>query len=96
MFELPLEHANVSGCVCNIAAESQRAEVLQTLDLIIWDELPMTYRRFSVDALDKTLRDITRTNRRPFRGKSILFSGDWRQTGHIVRFGSDQDSVEAA
>ena len=35
MFKLPFEDANVSGCVCNIAAESQRAEVLRKSDLII-------------------------------------------------------------
>ena len=73
-FKSPLEDANVSGCVvCNIAAESQRAEVLPKSDLIIWDELPKTHR-FSVEALDNTSRDITQNNRRSFGGKSILFS----------------------
>ena len=93
MFKLPLEDTNVSGCVCDIAAESQRVKVLRKSDLIIWYELPMT-QSFSVEALDKALH-ITQTNRL-FGSKPTLLSGNWRQTGPIVRFGSDQDSVEAA
>lgn len=37
MFKLPLEERNGSGAMCNIAAESQRADVLRKCDLIAWD-----------------------------------------------------------
>lgn len=54
----------------------------------------MTHR-FRVEALDITLRDITR-DYRPSGGKSILFSGDWRQIGPVVPFGDEDDVIEAA
>lgn len=57
MFKLPLEEKNVSGAMCNISAESQRAEVLRKCDLIVWDEIPMSHR-FSVEALNLTLQDL--------------------------------------
>ncbi|CAB1113964.1 unnamed protein product [Ectocarpus sp. CCAP 1310/34] len=82
------------SCVCNISAQTQRAALLRSSDLIIWDELPMTHR-YCVEALDRTLKDLMR-NDRLFGGKTILFSGDWRQTGPIVKHGSPTDTVDAA
>ena len=52
-------------------------------DLIMWDELPMT-PRYCVEALDGTLRDITRKNNL-FGGKTILFSGNWRHIGPMSK-----------
>lgn len=54
----------------------------------------MTHR-FSVEALDINIHGIIR-EKRLFRGKSIVFSDDWRQIGPVVRFGDEGDIVEAA
>lgn len=94
MFKLPMDEKMTPSCVCNISAQTQRAALLRFSDLIIWDELPMTHR-YCVEALDRTLKDLMR-NDRLFGGKTILFSGDWRQTGPIVKFGSPTDTVDAA
>ena len=94
MFKLPLNESNVPGCVCNIPAESQRAKVLAECELIVWDEIPMAHR-YSVEALDLTLKDIM-ANDLPFGGKCFLSAGDWRQTGPIVQYGTPADSVDAA
>ena len=94
MFKLPMDEKMSPSCVCNISAQTQRAELIRKSDLIIWDELPMTHR-FCVEALDRTLKDLMR-NTLLFGGKTILFSGDWRQTGPIVKFGSPTDTVDAA
>ncbi|CAM9950314.1 unnamed protein product, partial [Laminaria digitata] len=94
MFKLPLEDNVVQGALCNIRGESQRAELIRNCDLIIWDELPMTHK-YCVEALNKTLQDLL-NNDSVFGGKCILFSGDWRQVGPIVKYGSASDTVEAA
>ncbi|CAM9389513.1 unnamed protein product [Ectocarpus sp. 4 AP-2014] len=93
MFQLPVDESLTPTCVCNIKTQTQRAELVRKSDLIIWDELPMTHR-YCVEALDRTLRDLTIINE--LGGKSILFSGDWRQTGPIVKNGSATDTVDAA
>ena len=96
LFKLPMDEALTSSCVCNIisSAQTQRAELIRQSNLIIWDELPMTHR-YCVEALDRTLRGLTKHNQ-PFGGKNILFSGDWRQTGPIVKNGSPTDTIDAA
>ena len=95
MFKLPLHDNVVPGAVCNTKSESQRAELIRKCDLIIFDELPMTHK-YCIEAIDITLRDLMR-NALIFGGKTILFSsGDWRQIGPIVQFGSASDTVDAA
>ena len=94
MFKLPLDDRVVAGAVCNIKRQTRRAGLLRKCDLIIWDELLMTHK-YCVEALDTTLRDLLH-NPTPFGGKPILFSGDWRQIGPIVKFCSASDTVEAA
>ena len=94
MFKLPLEDSLVSGVLCDIRGESQRAELIRKCDLIIWDGLPMTHK-YCVEALNKTLQDLL-NNTALFGDKIILFSGDWRQVGPVVKYGSALDTVEAA
>lgn len=76
--------------MCNIRSEPQRAELIKNCDVIIFDETPVT-RKYCIEALDNTLRDLMRTST-TFGGKAIVFSGDFRQTGPIVTFGSAADS----
>lgn len=53
--------------------------MLKDTDLIIWDEAPMNDRR-CFETLDRTLRDILDMPDVLFGGKTIILSGDFRQT----------------
>lgn len=94
LFKLPLNERVVQGAYCDIKNESQRADLIRKCDLIIFDELPITHR-FCVEALERTLRDI-RKSQALYGGIPICFSGDWRQCGPVVPFGAAADTVEAS
>lgn len=94
MFKLPLNERVVDGAMCDINNGSQRAELIRKCDLIIFDELPMTHR-YCIEALERSLRDI-RGSQSLYGGVTICFSGDWRQCGPVVPFGSAADTVEAS
>ena len=79
--------------MCNIRSQTQRPELIRKCDFEIWDELPKNHK-YCIEALDISLRDLR--NESLFGGKTILFSGDWRQISLIVKFGSPSDTVEAA
>ncbi len=61
---------------CSISERSQLAQDLIDTDFIIWDEIAKCHR-YCVEAVDRSLRDITKRNQ-PFGGKCVLFSGDFR------------------
>ncbi|CAM9337287.1 unnamed protein product, partial [Scytosiphon promiscuus] len=94
-FKIPFGDNLVQGSSCNIKSESERAEVLRRVDLIVWDEIPMSHK-FAPEALDLTLRDLRRCDDKPFGGATVLFSGDFRQVGPVVLFGTPADVVEAS
>ncbi|GJS63719.1 ATP-dependent DNA helicase PIF1-like protein [Tanacetum coccineum] len=54
-FVIPLEL--MENNTCGIKPNTQLAELMQEVQLIIWDEAPMT-QRYAFEALDITLRDI--------------------------------------
>jgi hypothetical protein len=58
------------GSVCSIPKE--------LVDLILWDEAPMQ-QHFISDAVDRTLQDLRRNDKR-FGGVVVAWFGDWRQT----------------
>ncbi|CAM9593390.1 unnamed protein product, partial [Ectocarpus fasciculatus] len=93
-FKIPFGDDLVPGSVCNVKAESERAQVLRKADLIIWDEIPMS-NKLAPEALDLTLRDLRRCDK-PFGGATVLFGGDWRQVGPVVVFGTPADVVESS
>ncbi|CAM9823782.1 unnamed protein product, partial [Laminaria digitata] len=93
-FKIPFGDKLVEGAFCNVKAETERAEVLRRASLIIWDEIPMA-NKLAPEALDLALRDLRICNR-PFGGATILMSGDWRQVGPVVPFGTADDVVDAA
>ena len=92
-FKIPFGDKLVDGAFCNVKAESERAEVLRSASFIIWDEILMA-NKLAPEALDLTIRDICKCNR-PFGGATLLISGDWRQVGPVVPFGT-VDDVDAA
>ncbi|GJU18149.1 DNA helicase PIF1, ATP-dependent [Tanacetum coccineum] len=54
-FVIPLEL--MENSTCGIKQNTQLAELMQEVQLIIWDEAPMT-QRYAFEALDITIRDI--------------------------------------
>ncbi|XP_051156397.1 uncharacterized protein LOC127278640 [Leptopilina boulardi] len=77
---------------CNISRMSKHAELLKNAKIIIWDEITMA-PKFALQAMETMLRDITQCNK-PFGGKVILLSGDFRQTLPIISHGSRTHIVE--
>ncbi|GFY18003.1 ATP-dependent DNA helicase [Trichonephila clavipes] len=68
-------------------------KVLQTCQIIIWDECTMSHKK-ALEALDRTLRDF-RGNRRIFGGALILLSSDFRQTLPIISRSTPADELHA-
>lgn len=82
-----------SDSICNIRNDSDLAAMLRQTRIIIWDEVPMQHR-FAIEAVDRTLRDLLKSNR-PFGGVTVLFGGDFRQTLPVVPHGSRSHIVGA-
>nr|XP_043639169.1 uncharacterized protein LOC122610240 [Erigeron canadensis] len=64
-FKIPLILNNNS--LCNISKQSGTAKLLRSAKIIIWDEASMAKRQ-AVEALDRTMQDITGI-KQPFGGK---------------------------
>jgi hypothetical protein len=90
-FKVPIPVHDQSSC--NIPKQSQLADVIRKTKLIIFDEVPMQHRHV-VEALDRTLQDIT-GRQKPFGGITILFGGDFRQTLPVIPKGSRESIVGA-
>uniref|UniRef100_A0A182W8J3 ATP-dependent DNA helicase n=1 Tax=Anopheles minimus TaxID=112268 RepID=A0A182W8J3_9DIPT len=75
----------------NEANESKRAELIRQATLIVWDEASMS-SRYALEAVDRTLQDITGVQR-AFGGKVVLLSGDFRQILPIVPKGTDAQII---
>ncbi|XP_040987841.1 ATP-dependent DNA helicase PIF2-like [Juglans microcarpa x Juglans regia] len=73
-FKIPLNADKDS--TCNVIKQGSLAKLLRLAKLIIWDEAPMS-TKYSIEALDKMLRDINDIDL-PFGGKVIVFGGDFR------------------
>lgn len=68
--------------LCKIRVQSDLAELIRVAEIIVWDEAPMMARHV-YEAVDKTLRDITRVGA-PFGGKLIVLGGDFRQVLPVI------------
>ncbi|CAN0340426.1 unnamed protein product, partial [Ectocarpus sp. 12 AP-2014] len=91
-FKLPFGDDAIEGSVCVVPAESKRADVFKKSSLIIWDEIVMS-SKFAPEALNSTLQDLYQ-NDLTFGGKTIVFSGDWRQVAPVLPFGTESEIVE--
>jgi hypothetical protein len=80
--------------VCNIDAQSTLADLIRLARIIIVDEAPMLHR-YIIEALDRTLRDLMNNNK-PFGGKSVVLSGDFRQCLPIVPHAGRGTIVDAS
>jgi PIF1-like helicase/Helitron helicase-like domain at N-terminus len=79
--------------VCTISKQSATAELLRRAALIIWDEASMSKRQ-AIEALDRTLQDITGCNQL-FGAKVIVFGGDFRQVLPVIRRGTRAEIVDS-
>ncbi|KAL7602055.1 hypothetical protein Lser_V15G21000 [Lactuca serriola] len=97
-FILPFELTEDSFCKIN--PDGDLASLIRKTSLIIWDEAPMIHKH-AFEALDRTLKDVLRCENSsisdiPFRGKVIVFGGDFRQILPVVPGGSRQNIVNAS
>ncbi|GJW53523.1 ATP-dependent DNA helicase PIF1-like protein [Tanacetum coccineum] len=86
-FVIPLDL--IENNTCGIKQNTQLAELMQEVQLIIWDEAPMT-QRYAFEALDITLRDIlgfknTEKRNQIFEGMTVLLGGDFRQILPVIQ-----------
>ena len=65
-----------------ISKQSDLAELLRRVRLIIWDEAPMQHK-YNITAVHRTLCDV-RENDEFFGGVPIVFGGDFAQILPVV------------
>ncbi|XP_050063110.1 ATP-dependent DNA helicase PIF1-like [Aphis gossypii] len=85
-------HSNETP-TCNVSKNSAMAKVLQQCKLIVWDECTMAHKK-SLEALDRTLKDL-RSNNNRFGGAMILLAGDFRQTLPVIPRSTPADELNA-
>ena len=78
----------------SISAQSATADLVRRAKLLYIDEATMIHR-FHLEALDRTLRDLTGKPDTPFGGKVVVLSGDFRQILPVVPGASRAGLVDA-
>lgn len=78
---------------CDLNGRCKKSLRIIAAPILIWDEITMQ-NKYDVEAVDRTLRHICKSDR-PFGGKSIIFSGDFRQTLPVVKNGSINNQKRA-
>ena len=91
-FKVPLNITNES--VCSINSQSTLANLIRMAKIIVWDEAPMSHKH-QMEALDRTLRDITGCDM-PFGGKVTILSGDFRQCLPVIPHANRAEVVNSA
>ena len=75
----------------NITKGSTLWKELQTVKLLVYDEISMASRNI-LDAIDRTFRDILDESR-PFGGIKVIFCGDFRQLLPVKKFASPSQII---
>jgi hypothetical protein len=81
-FKIPIDVGKEAEC--GVDNDSLLASILAAAELIIWDEV-VTIPMNCINAVDRTLRRVAQCNK-PFGGKVVIFSGDFRQTLPVVKY----------
>nr|XP_043636045.1 uncharacterized protein LOC122607184 [Erigeron canadensis] len=89
-FKIPLNLENNSMCNIKQQSGTPTAQLLRQAKLIIWDEASMAKRQ-AVEALDRTLQDIT-TVSLPFGGKVMVLGDPWF-SHFLLRVGDGNEEV---
>ncbi|XP_076898142.1 uncharacterized protein LOC143551635 [Bidens hawaiensis] len=85
---------------CPVKGNTDVYEILKKTTLVIWDEEPMIHKH-AFEALDRTLKDVmagdpANTLEALFRGKVVVFGGDFRQILLVVTNGTRSEFVNAS
>jgi len=80
-FKLPLD-INADS-YSGLSDKGIEAEEIKAFDLFVWDEAPMA-SKYVLKMIDRKLRELMKVNK-PFGGKTIVLSGDFRQILPIRR-----------
>nr|GEU39852.1 ATP-dependent DNA helicase PIF1-like [Tanacetum cinerariifolium] len=96
-FVIPLDL--MENNICGIKQNTQLAELMQEVQIIIWDEPPMT-QQYAFEALDITLRDILgfkcpEKRSKFFGGMTVLLGGDFRQILPVIPKAKRPEIVQA-
>jgi hypothetical protein len=81
--------------ICNIPKNSDLAELMRKVDLVIWDEAPMQHKH-NMQAVDTSLRDILNNSDKPFGGLTFVFGGDFKQILPVIIKGGRAQTVGAS
>jgi hypothetical protein len=84
-FHIPIPANDCTMCGLSICERRW----LREAQLIVYDECSMVHQHV-VDTVDRSLRDVCSDNR-PFGGKIVLFTGDFKQLLPVVRHGRGCD-----
>ncbi len=84
-FSIPTDVLDMHTC-CAVSKQSAQARALQQADLILWDEISMA-DRFAIEAVSRLLQDLS-TKGKCFGGKTVVFSGDFRQVLPVIPMAS--------
>ena len=77
---------------CQFTGQSAVAEKIKQAKLIIWDEAPMS-NKFTIEAVEKSIRSLMKKPDLMFGGKAVVFAGDFRQILPVVKFGKQEEAV---
>ncbi|CAI6346155.1 unnamed protein product [Macrosiphum euphorbiae] len=92
--KLPLNVQFTERPTCNITKNSGIGKILRSCTIIVWDECTMAHKK-SLEALDRTLRDLRGNPGLLFGGALILLSGDFRQTLPVIPRSTPADELNA-
>ena len=90
---LPLNIARQEYPACNIKKQSGQARVLQSCELIVWDECTMAHKK-SLEALQRIFQDL-RKSQSLMGGVPVLLCGDFRQTLPVIPRSTPADEINA-
>jgi len=77
-----------------IGPNSDQAQFLLNVEIIFWEELPMS-NRAAIECTNALLQ-LLMGNMRPFGAKIIVGLGDFRQVASVVRNGGQTGSLDAS
>lgn len=93
ILKLPFDLTHEESPTCNISISSDRGQLLQHCELLVWDECTMSHKK-AIEALDRTMKDI-KGNQKLMGGMVVLLAGDFRQILPVIAKGTAADEINA-
>ena len=79
--------------LCNFKPKSATAELIRRASLMIFDEYTIGHKHL-YETMDRSFRNLLESDK-PYGGKIILHSGDWKQILPVVQGGSRAEIIQA-